>query len=116
MLGALGIAMGIAGFAAAWFTADWPYWAIVAVSIVLGATGVGWNGVFLSEVARIAPGDQASRATGGALFITFFGVVTAPPIFGGIAALTGSFGHGFVVFAACALVSGTVVLRGRRAD
>ncbi len=116
VLGALGIAMGIAGFAAAWFTAEWPYWAIVAVSIVLGATGVGWNGVFLSEVARIAPGDQASRATGGALFITFFGVVTAPPIFGGIAALTGSFGHGFIVFAACAVVSGVAVLRGRRAD
>ena len=112
VLGALGMAMGVAGFAAAWFDAGWSYWAIVGVSIVLGATAVGWNGVFLSEVARIAPGDQASRATGGALFITFFGVVTAPPIFGGIAALTGSFGHGFIVFAVCALVSGAAVLRG----
>ena len=115
VLGGLGIAMGIAGFAAAWFDASWPYWAIVGVSIALGATGVGWNGVFLSEVARIAPGGQASRATGGALFITFFGVVTAPPIFGGIAALTGSFGHGFVIFAVLALISGIVVLRGRAA-
>ena len=115
VLGGLGIAMGIAGFVAAWFDASWPYWAIVGVSIALGATGVGWNGVFLSEVARIAPGGQASRATGGALFITFFGVVTAPPIFGGIAALTGSFGHGFVIFAVLALISGIVVLRGRMA-
>lgn len=115
VLGALGVAMGVAGFIAAWFTPDWPYWAVVGVCIVLGATGVGWNGVFLSQVARIAPGDRASQATGGALFITFFGVVTAPPIFGGIAALTGSFGHGFIIFAAFALVSGVAVLRGRPA-
>ncbi len=113
VLGGLGVAMGLAGFAAAWFGDGWPWWAIVGVSIVLGATAVGWNGVFLSEVARIAPGDEASRATGGALFVTFFGVVAAPPVFGGLAALTGSFGHGFIVFAVLALASGIAVLRAR---
>lgn len=112
VLGWLGIAMTGGGVAAALFTEEWSYGAIVAVCVVLGATAVGWNGLFLSEIARIAPGDQASRATGGALFITFFGVVAAPPVFGGLVAATGSYGYGFIVFAVLTGISAVRVIRG----
>jgi MFS family permease len=115
VLGGLGLAMTAAGLAASAFTAEWSYAAILTVCIVFGATAVAWNGVFLAEVARLAPDDQASRATGGVLFFTFFGVVAAPPVFGAIAALTGSYGYGFVVLSVLTGIFGVVLVvrRGR---
>src|SRR3546814_239833 len=52
---------------------------------LFGASAVGWNGVYLAEVARQAPKGQASIATGGTLCVTFLGIVIGPPIFGLIA-------------------------------
>jgi len=115
VLGWLGVAMTGGGIGAAMFTPDWSYTAIVAVCVVLGATAVGWNGLYLSEIARIAPDDQASRATGGALFITFFGVVAAPPIFGALVAATGSYDYGFIGFSVLTGISGVVIIRGAAA-
>src|SRR3546814_13804897 len=48
---------------------------------LFGASAVGWNGVYLAEVARQAPKGQASIATGGTLCVTFLGIVIGPPIF-----------------------------------
>ncbi len=110
ILGGLGLAMSGAGLAASAFTADWPYGAIVGVCIVFGATAAGWNGVFLAEIARLAPDDQASRATGGVLFFTFFGVVAAPPVFGAVASLTGSYGFGFIVLSVFTGIFGVVLV------
>lgn len=67
-------------------------WAVMPMGLVimaLGATAIGWNGVYLSEVARLAPDGQVAAMTGGALFFTFLGVVMGPPIFGLIATYMG---------------------------
>lgn len=64
----------------------------VLVLLLFGASAVGWNGVYLAEVARQAPPGMASMATGGTLSMTFLGVVIGPPIFGLIAGITGSYG------------------------
>lgn len=64
----------------------------VVLLLVFGASAVGWNGVYLAEVARQAPQGMASMATGGTLSMTFLGVVIGPPIFGLIAGVTGSYG------------------------
>ncbi len=110
VLGGLGLAMTGAGLAASAFTTEWSYTAIVGVCIIFGATAVGWNGVFLAEVARLAPDDQAGRATGGVLFFTFFGVVAAPPLFGVVASLTGSYGFGFIVLSVLTGFFGAVLV------
>ena len=115
VLGGLGLAMTGAGLAASAFTADWSYGAIVGVCIVFGATAIGWNGIFLAEVARLAPADQAGRATGGVLFFTFFGVVAAPPLFGVVVSLTGAYDLGFIILSALTGIFGLllVVRRGK---
>lgn len=59
---------------------------------LFGSSAVGWNGVYLAEVARQAPPGQASIATGGTLSMTFLGIVIGPPIFGMIAGAFGSYG------------------------
>lgn len=68
---------------------------IVLALMLFGASAVGWNGVYLAEVARQAPQGMASIATGGTLSMTFMGVVVGPPVFGLIAGLTGSYGMAY---------------------
>jgi MFS family permease len=103
LLAVLGVAMAAATAALGLVTPSWPRAAIVAVALVHGATAIGWNGVYLSEVARLAPAGAAGAATGGALALTFLGIVTGPPIFGAVVAATGSYriAFGMVAITAC---------------
>jgi MFS family permease len=104
----LGMLMTIACALAAALSPRWPALAVYGVCALLGATAIGWNGVFLSEVARRAPSGQAGAATGGSLFVTFVGVVVWPPVFGWLQRSTGSYGVCFA--AAGALCAAAVVL------
>ena len=109
VLGLLGLGMGV--FALAALTADpaWPRGLLFAYAAGFGATAVGWNGVWLAEIARLAPG-RAGEATGGCLFFTFLGVVVAPPVFNAVLALAGSYPVSYAVFGVPALAVGAWLL------
>lgn len=62
---------------------------------MFGATAIGWNGVFLATVARVAPAGQAGTATAGTIFFTFLGVVIGPPLFGAASGALGGLGSAF---------------------
>jgi len=109
-LQALGVLMAVGCALAATFTPRWPAAAVYASCALLGATAIGWNGVFLSEVARRAPRGQAGAATGGSLFVTFVGSVVWPPLFGLLQRASGSYGVCFA--AAGVLCTAAVVLAG----
>jgi MFS family permease len=111
VLGALGIAMSAAAFAIAMVSPAWPMTAVFLVSFVYGATAVGWNGVYLSEVARIAPPGRAAAATGASLAMTYSGVVTLPLMFWGIVALIHSYAAAFVAVGSLSLWCGAVFVR-----
>lgn len=96
--------------------APWPVAGIVALVLVYGATAIGWNGVFLAEVAHLAPPGQAGAATGGALFITYAGVVAGPALFGVLAGLPGGYALAFGVMAAGSALGGLLVLAARRSQ
>jgi MFS family permease len=115
VLGGLGLAS--AGFVVliAWFSADWPFWAIAGVCALAGATASGWNGVFLAEIARVAPSGQISAATGGTIFFTYFGLVVGPSIFAGVVAVTDSYAVAFYAIAAAIAFAGLLVLRTKGA-
>lgn len=86
---------------------------VYLVLIVFGSSAIGWNGVYLAEVARQAPPGQAGVATGGTLALTFMGVVIGPPIFGIIAELTGSFGIAYATLVVPAGICLYLLLRFR---
>jgi MFS family permease len=114
VLAALGLVMALCGFAVASFTAAWSAAAVLTVCLLYGATAVGWNGVFLAEVARLAPEGRVAFLTGGTQFFTFAGVLIGPPLFGAIVSLTGSYGNGFVATAVLPLFAVVAMLaRGR---
>jgi hypothetical protein len=82
-------------------------------SAAFGATAIGWNGVMLSEVARLAPANRVGAITGAAGFVTFGGVMSGPPVFALIAALTGGYRASFLTFGTLSFVSGLWMLRRR---
>jgi MFS family permease len=109
VLGLLGIAMGVTalfGFAA---RPDWPLWALFAFAIALGVTAVGWNGVFLAELTRLAP-ERIGAVTGGSAFFTFLGVVVTPPLFHLGLNLTSSYGATYALFGLPPLAVGAALL------
>jgi MFS family permease len=113
MLGLLGIGMGASAAAALAAGPGWPAWLLFAYAAVFGATAVGWNGVFLAEVARVAPQGRTSEATGGCLFFTYLGVVLTPPAFNALLALGGGYALAYAAFAVPSLAVGAWLLAGR---
>lgn len=113
VLALIGFLMAAASVGAALISASWPLVAVLAVAAALGATAIGWNGVYLAEVARLAPPGAAGQATGGCLFFTFVGVVVLPFLFGWVQRLSGSYALCFAL-AAVVCASVAVLLSVRR--
>lgn len=109
----IGLAAGACGVAMALATPAWPPVALLAFAALFGATAIGWNGVQLSEVARLAPPGAAGKVTGATGFVTFAGVVIGPPSFALLSALTGSYRIGFATFAAFSTIAALALLRRR---
>jgi len=113
VLAGLGLVMAVCGGALASFNSAWPSSAVLAVCVLYGATAVGWNGVFLAEVARLSPEGRVAFLTGGTQFFTFAGVLIGPPVFGAIASSAGSYGAGFAATAALPLLVVAPIVYGR---
>ena len=111
MLGLLGIGMGVSAAATLAASPAWPGGLLFAFASVFGATAVGWNGVYLAEVARVAPPGQVSQATGGCLFFTFLGVVLTPLAFNAVLALGGGYGLAYAILGLPGLAIGLWLLR-----
>jgi len=110
MLGLLGVMMALSGVGVAAFSAAWPLPAVILLSALFGASAVGWNGVYLAEVARLAPPGQVGAITGGTQFFTFIGALAAPPLFGFVVGLAGSYGKAYLVFCLPPLLAGVRLL------
>ena len=109
-LGLLGLGMGLTAATALAAGPHWPLWLLFAFAMAYGATAVGWNGVFLAEIARRAPPDRISDVTGGSAFFTFLGVVLTPPLFHLVLQLTSSYGATYALFGLPALAAGLRLL------
>jgi MFS family permease len=113
-LAGLAALMALSSLATAAFHPGWPGVFVIAVLFVFGASAIGWNGVYLAEVARQAPEGKAGVATGGTLFITFMGVVLGPPVFGAVSGLFGSYRGGFATLAIPLALCAAALVRGAR--
>ncbi|MGI9379780.1 MAG: MFS transporter [Methyloligellaceae bacterium] len=69
----------------------------------LGASAIGWNGIFLAEIADVAGPDKTSQAVSGAAFFTFLAGVVAPSLFALAKDWTGSYALTIAILSAIAL-------------
>ena len=96
LLAGLGAGTVASTAAAIAFSDSWSLAALAAGSAALGITAVGWNGIYLAEVARAVPIEKVGLATGGVMMFTFVGVMLGPSTFGVIVATTGSYAAAFI--------------------
>ncbi|RZT36701.1 MFS transporter [Cupriavidus agavae] len=110
----LAVLMSGSALATGLFTAQWALVPLCLVCAVLGATAIGWNGIYLGEVARLAPPGRVASVTGGALFCTYFGVVAGPAAFGYFAQRMHSLSLAYLALAAVPILGAALLLRGAR--
>jgi MFS family permease len=114
VLAVLGLISAACGLAMAAASPEWPVGVLIAIGALYGASAVGWNGIYLAEVARRAPEGQVGAATGGTQFFTFFGALSGPPIFAALVWATGGYAWGFGAFAVLPLLVGVRLLSAQR--
>jgi MFS family permease len=81
----------------------WPTAAVAAYFVVFGASAVGWNGLYMAEIARRSPPGQASITTGGASVWNFGGILLGPAMFATMYRFLGSYASTYVLLAAVSL-------------
>jgi cyanate permease len=110
IMGTAGALSALGALAFFLLSANSPVVLVFAVGALFGAGAVGWNGVFLAEVARQARPGRIGSVTGIAGAATFSGVVLLPALFAAAQPLLGSYGAGFLALTLPAL-AGTLVVR-----
>ena len=101
----LAIAMVLLFGAVSLLGAQTPVWLVIVLLSAAGGTAIGWNGVYLSEVAQRSPQAEVSEATAAVLVLTYMGVLTGPALFSLLVALGGSYASGFLLPAFASLVA-----------
>jgi MFS family permease len=98
--------------------ADTGHAAMLAMAGVVGFVAASWNGIYLAEVARLAPPDRVADATSGSTMLTFLGYVAGPALFARGVAWTGGWTVSMLGMAlqlsAMALVMAPILLRADR--
>lgn len=111
VLAGLGFLMGGCCIAGGFFTLAWPIWAVTLTAILWGMSAVGWNGVFLAEIARLAPKGKVAGMTSGVQAFFFAGSVFGAPLFGAGVGALGGFGSCYLLLAPLPILCSVVLLR-----
>ena len=93
--------------------ASLPFPALAATTFLFGLTASGWNGVFLAEVARLAPVGRIGEATGAVMVGGFAGLI-AGPILLVVAASVSSLAAGYLAVGLLAALAGLSLLGDKR--
>lgn len=89
----------------AFVSPSWPVPLLAALYVVFGATAVGWNGLYIAEVARRSPPGQVGAAAGGAVAWTFCGILIGPAVFAAVYKVVGSYTQTFGLLTVIAIAA-----------
>jgi MFS family permease len=109
-----GLVAAAGGTVLAFAGPDWPAIVVILAGMVMGATGVGWNGVMLAEAARIAPPGQVGGTTAALSFAFGVTMLVAPPAFSALIGITGGYGAGFLLCVLGVLGGAAAIATGPR--
>jgi MFS family permease len=111
----LGYGMSACALLIAFADASWPWPFLLLLAALFGVTASGWNGVFLAEVARLAPEGRVAEATGAVLVFGFLGLVLGPLLVAGTAGIIG-IGAAYGILGAATLLGTLALHAGRGRD
>lgn len=98
------------------FDPQWHKGLVYLLFFVIGATAVGWNGVFHAEAARLSPPGMASVVAAGTTFFVFAGVLVGPAAFAAAYGGIGSYGNTFLLVTGSAVAAFGLLLMARRSS
>ena len=84
----------------------------VAAAMICAMTAMGWNGVFFAELARRSPPGEMATVAGATQFVTFFGSMAGPVVYGEFIRHGLSYSTTYLVLAALPVVAGLAMIRG----
>jgi predicted MFS family arabinose efflux permease len=100
----------------AFLSSEWPKALILLFFVVFGAAAVGWNGLFLAEIARASPRGMVSVSTSAAMTWSFGGILLGPAIFAAVYSASGSYTLTFLVLAVVPLAGVMLLALSGAAD
>lgn len=112
----LGVTIALFSLTTGLMTAGWPLPLVALFLTGFGFAAVGWNGVFMAEIARLAPAGGVGTAIGGVLMISFVGVVVAPSAFSVLHGVIDSYTHTFAAMAGLMAIGITMLTLAVRAS
>jgi MFS family permease len=110
---AIGVIAGACALLVTQITGAWPYAGVMLLAIVFGATTLGWNGVYIAELAREAPPGKVAMATGASLMFGYGGAVTVPPLCAWLRHVSGGYTLPFLLLAVFSAIGVASLLRRR---
>lgn len=110
----LGLGTAMLALATGMLAPHWPLWLVYALLIPFGAAALGWNGVYLAQLAQASEPAQIPRVTGASLFFTYGGVLVGPPSFAALHDLVGSYTATYALSALPALIGAAILIRATR--
>ena len=106
----LALAMAGAAGVVATLPLEPPVTLLLPLAFLFGLTASGWNGIFLAELARVAPEGRVAEATGSVLVASYAGLLAAPLVIS-VAAWLGGMRLAYLVLAAGTI--GSALLMGK---
>ena len=106
----VGLASAVLGMGLGLARPDLPFAALSALLFAFGFCLVGWNGLWMAEIARTSGPAEVGLATGGVLVFTYVGVMMGPAAFALTFRLIGSYAATFAVFAILGLTGAAALL------
>ena len=89
ILVSLGLGMTLCAATFGFFGEDLGKAGQYALAAAFGLTASGWNGVFLAEVARLAPQDRIGETTGAVLTASYAGLLVTPVLISAVESFAG---------------------------
>jgi len=93
---------------------SWSGLAVMAVSAATGFLAASWNGVLLSEIARLSPPARVGETSSAATFFIFLGYVAGPALFALAIHWTGSYALAFRALMVLPLAGAATLFLSRR--
>ncbi|MFC7541640.1 MFS transporter [Siccirubricoccus deserti] len=114
VLGVIGLGAAAASLGLALADASLPSAGVVALAAAMGCFAVGWTGVLLAEVARLAPPGRVGAATSAMGFAMALTLIVSPGLLSALVWLTGGYAAGFGLCGGLAALAVVVLRRGTR--
>lgn len=94
----------------AFVSASWPTALVVLFFFIFGASAVGWNGLYIAEIARRSPPGRAGLTTGAASVWNFGGILVGPALFATVYREVDSYAGTYALLSVVALAAVALIV------